>query len=208
MSKIEKEFTGSDSDIKLEYKLGLLESILFASEEPINEKVIAEAAEQIIEAEIEDLAEKLDDKYRRNNHGIMVQRVAGGWRLTTQSKYAEAVKKLLRGRIRTKLSRASLETVSIIAYKQPITRAEIESIRGVDPAPVLRNLLERELIKITGRAEAPGRPLVYGTSAVFLTYFGLDDIASLPKPEEILGDLPDSGNEVQNSNVEEELNSK
>ncbi|MDP8205276.1 MAG: SMC-Scp complex subunit ScpB [Candidatus Electryonea clarkiae] len=181
----------------IERKLGILEALLFAADEPLNEKTIAEISKEILEAEISELAEKLDAKYENNGHGIMVQYIAGGWRLTTRANYAEIVKRLLRGSIRSRLTRASLETVSIVAYRQPITRAEIEAIRGVDPSPVLRNLLERNLVRITGRADVPRRPLLYGTTDAFLTYFGLNDLHSLPKPEEILGAIEEKGKEVE-----------
>ncbi len=180
-------------------KLGVIEALLFAADEPLDEGDIASVSQEILEPEVQELIEKLEEKYLQGNHGIRVERVAGGWRLTTRSEYSEAVKKHLRGKIRTRLSRASLEAVSIIAYRQPISRAEIEEIRGVDPAHLLRNLLDRGLIRVTGRAEAPGRPLLYGTTDSFLAYFGLDSLNSLPQPEELLDEFEGSpGVEVKN----------
>ncbi len=176
-------------DILLTRKLGAIEALLFASDEPLNADVIARSIDEVLEVEVESLIEHLKSKYGANEHGITVQRVAGGWRLATATDYADVVKAHFRGRLKSRLTKASLETVSIIAYRQPVSRAEIELIRGVDSAPVLRNLLERRLIKVAGRAEAPGRPLLYATTDEFLAYFGLDSIRSLPKPEEILGDL-------------------
>ncbi len=179
-------------DPLLERKLGAIEALLFASDEPLNADILARSIEAVLEVEVDGLIEILRQKYEDHGHGITIQRVAGGWRLATSSDYADIVKMHFRGRLKSRLSKASLEAVSIIAYRQPISRAEIELIRGVDSAPVLRNLLERNLIKVAGRAEAPGRPLLYATTDDFLTYFGLDSIRSLPKPEEILGDLEEN----------------
>ncbi|MCB2199351.1 SMC-Scp complex subunit ScpB [bacterium] len=181
-----------------ELMLGVLEAVLFAAEEPLNEKAIALTIPGLLEARVNGLVEELEEHYLRYSRGLTVQRVAGGWRLATRAEYADYVRNHLRGKLRNRLSRAALETVSIIAYRQPLSRSEIEQMRGVDCSPVLRNLLERNLIRITGRAEVPGRPLLYGTTDSFLEYFGLESITSLPKAEEILGD-PDeeaAGNEM------------
>lgn len=187
-----------DEQIAPEHMLGVLEAVLFAAEEPLNEKAIALTIPGLLEARVNALVDELEEHYLRYSRGLTVQRVAGGWRLATRAEYADYVRNHLRGKLRNRLSRAALETVSIIAYRQPLSRSEIEQMRGVDCSPVLRNLLERNLIRITGRAEVPGRPLLYGTTDAFLAYFGLESIASLPKAEEILGD-PDeenAGNEM------------
>ncbi len=169
-------------------KLAMLEALLFAAEEPLDESAVAAAIPDILEVEVGELVGELERLYRVRGQGIGVQRVAGGWRLATRPEYEELIRRHLRSRIRSRLSRAALETISIIAYRQPVGRAEIELIRGVDCSPVLRHLLERGLIRVTGRAETPGRPLLYGTTDAFLAYFGLDSLAGLPKPEEILGE--------------------
>jgi len=173
-------------EVSREKQLAILEALLFAASEPLDIDVLAQTVPGLIEANVEDLVDGLEESY--SNRGLTVQRVAGGWRLATRSDYAEYVRTHLRGRIKTKLSKASLETVSIIAYRQPVSRSEIEQMRGVDSSQVLRHLLERELIKVDGRAEAPGRPLLYGTSQLFLEYFGLDSLHGLPMPEEIFGE--------------------
>lgn len=174
----------------------MFEALLFAADEPLDEVTVATAATGIEEAEVSALAERLEQAYFERGHAITVQRVGGGWRLATRSQYAEVIKRHLRHKIRTRLSRASLEAISIIAYRQPVSRPEIESLRGVDSSQVLRHLLERDLIRITGRAEAPGRPLLYATTNSFLTYFGLEDLNSLPKPKELLGE-PDEADGVE-----------
>jgi segregation and condensation protein B len=196
--------------------IGMLEAVLFVTDDPINEVTLSKCIPDLLEAQVEMLIDMLEDHYIDHGHGLTVQRVAGGWRLSTRVEYSDIVKSLLRGKIRAKLSRQSLETVSIIAYKQPVSRSEIEAMRGVDCSPVLRHLLERGLIKVNGRAEAPGRPLLYGTSEAFLEYFGLEKLSSLPKPEEILDEREEgqSGSSVHvqmgpfvgtDSGVEEEI---
>ncbi|MBS1261834.1 MAG: Segregation and condensation protein B [Calditrichaeota bacterium] len=163
-----------------------VEALLFAAEEPLREEDVAAAIPGLLEAGVAQAMDALEQTYRANGHALTVQRVAGGWRLATRAEFAELVRGHLKGRIRGRLSRASLETVSIIAYKQPVSRAEIEQMRGVDTSQVLRHLLERGLINTAGRAEAPGRPLLYETTPAFLTYFGLDSLADLPDPGEVL----------------------
>ncbi len=174
------------------YLTGMLEAILFAAVEPLNAATIADVIPDLMEAQVPLLVDALDRLYRDSGRGLTVQRVAGGWRLATDDRYADAVRSLLRGKVRNRLSRAALETISIIAYRQPISRGEVEEMRGVDSSQVLRHLLERQLIRVERRAEAPGRPLLYGTTDSFLAYFGLEDLSDLPKPEEILGDLEEA----------------
>lgn len=187
---VDSEGEATIEDISGElYMVAMLEALLFAAEEPLTEVAIADTLPDVIEAQVPPLIEALERRFVETQSGLTVQRAGGGWRLTTRAEYADVVRTHLRGKLKTRLSRAALETVSIIAYKQPISRGEIEEIRGVDPAPVLRTLLERELIRIHGRAEAPGRPLLYATTKSFLEYFGLDSLANLPRPEELLGDL-------------------
>ncbi|MBZ0263564.1 SMC-Scp complex subunit ScpB [bacterium] len=167
--------------------LGALEAMLFASDHPIQEQEISETL-GVKQDEVASLTNQLDQLYQQHNHGIALQHTGAGWRLVTRSEYSEIVKRHLRLKQKTKLSRAALECISIVAYRQPVSRMEVEEIRGVDSSQVLRNLLERDLIKIKGRAEVPGRPLLYGTTDSFLAYFGLDSLVSLPKPEELLGE--------------------
>lgn len=178
-------------------KLAVLESLLFAADEPLNEKVIVTTAQKILEAELPSLIEKLEAKYRSGHHALTIQKVGGGYRLATMPEYAETIRRLYRGKLKTKLSRAALETLSIIAYRQPVNRAQIDAIRGVESVPVLKNLIERELIEIRGREETPGRPLLYGTTKRFLEYFGLDSLDSLPKHEELFELRNETGTELE-----------
>jgi segregation and condensation protein B len=164
--------------------LAALEALLFSSDEPLSLTLLSEA----LEAEPERVAEalrELDAQYRERGAGVELREIAGGHLLVTRSEHAEAVGRLLRGRKRVRLSRAALETMAIIAYKQPVTKVEIEAIRGVDSGAVLTTLLERNLITIRGRSKVVGRPLLYGTTPEFLDYFGLKDLTELPRPEEL-----------------------
>ncbi|GBE31072.1 segregation and condensation protein B [bacterium BMS3Bbin04] len=175
-----------------------VEALLFAAEEPLREEEIASIVPDLLEIEVEQVMQALEQRYRDGGHALTVQRVAGGWRLATHPEYADLVRSHLKGKLRGRLSRASLETVSIIAYKHPISRAEIEQMRGVDSSGTLRHLLDRGLIKASSRAEAPGRPHLYTTTDTFLTYFGLDSLFDLPDPADLL-EQPDEasiGSEV------------
>jgi segregation and condensation protein B len=161
-----------------------LEALLFSSDEPLTLSLLAESLDVAPEAVVEALA-RLDESYRARGAGVELREIAGGHLLVTAPEHAEWVGRLLRGRKRVRLSRAALETMAIVAYKQPVTKVEIESIRGVDSSAVLATLLERNLITIRGRSKVVGRPLLYGTTAEFLDYFGLKDLAELPRPEEL-----------------------
>jgi segregation and condensation protein B len=176
-----------------------VEALLFAAEEPLRDEEVASVVPGLLEAGVGMVMEALEEKYRDGGHALTVQRVAGGWRLATHPEYADLVRTHLKGKVRGRLSRASLETVSIIAYKQPISRAEIEQMRGVDSVATLRQLLDRGLINAAGRAEAPGRPKLYTTTDSFLTYFGLDSLFELPDPGDLLEQPDDAstGSEIQ-----------
>lgn len=161
----------------------ILEALLFISGEPITVDTLKNTLE--IEKEgIERLIKELISEYQLKNTGLLIAEVSGGFQMVTNPGCAPWVKKLLSTVIPTRLSHQSLETLSIIAYKQPIIKAEIEAIRGVNSDGVLRTLLERRLIKILGRKEVPGRPLMYGTTKEFLQYFGLKDLSELPTLKE------------------------
>ncbi|HXU82011.1 MAG TPA: SMC-Scp complex subunit ScpB [Polyangia bacterium] len=155
----------------------IVESLLFASDKPLGlaelKRLLGERDGKKITAAVEALAEK------RQGSGILVTSAAGGWQLRTNPEHAPWVGKLLAGRP-MRLSRAMLETMSIVAYRQPVTRPEIDDIRGVDCGPVLKTLLDRGLIRIIGKKEEVGRPMLYGTTPEFLRVFNLRDLAELP----------------------------
>ena len=161
----------------------ILESLLFAAGEPLSITRIAAVLEGVPKAEIQNSLVTLGAEYSANNRGLAIEEVAGGYQLRTPKEHAQYVRRLLAARP-PRLSRPLLETVAIIAYRQPITRPEIEQLRGVDTGGVLETLLERRLIKIAGRKEAPGRPMMYATTPEFLEVFGLKDLESLPDLKE------------------------
>jgi segregation and condensation protein B len=161
-----------------------LEALLFSSDEPLSLSLLAESLDAAPEAVAQALHE-LDADYRVRDAGVELREIAGGYLVVTAPEHSEWIGRLLRGRKRVRLSRAALETMAIIAYKQPVTKVEIEAIRGVDSGAVLATLLERNLITIRGRSKVVGRPLLYGSTPEFLDYFGLKDLNELPRPEEL-----------------------
>ena len=156
----------------------LLEALLFLSGEPLTTSAL-KAITDLDEPEIQRLINELVAEYRSRDGGVHIAEIASGYQMVTNSHYAPWVKKLA-GSESTRLSLAALETLAIIAYKQPIIKAEVEQVRGVNSDGVIKTLLERRLIKIMGKKEAPGKPLLYGTTRDFLRHFGLKDLAELP----------------------------
>jgi segregation and condensation protein B len=156
----------------------ILEAILLASPEPLSVKRIAEVI-GLDEKDARILVDDLKKEYSEPGRGLLLQEMAGGYVLTTRPEYGEYVEKLLAPKGKG-LSHAALETLAIIAYRQPITKAEIEGVRGVKVDRSVETLLERGLIRDAGRKEGPGRPILYGTTKDFLTYFGLKDLNELP----------------------------
>src|SRR5580765_4893431 len=161
-----------------------LEALLFSSDQPLPLTLLAESLDAPPDQVAEALHE-LEASYAARGAGVHVREIAGGHLLVTVPEQAEWVGRLLRGRKKMRLSRAALETMAIIAYKQPVTKSEVEAIRGVDSSAVLTTLLERSLVTIRGRSKVVGRPLLYGTTQEFLDYFGLKDLTELPRPEEL-----------------------
>jgi segregation and condensation protein B len=161
-----------------------LEALLFSSDQPLPLSLLAESLEAPPD-EVAAALQALAAGYAARGSGVEVREIAGGWQIVTAAAQAEWVGRLLRGKKRMRLSRAGLETMAIVAYKQPVTKSEIEAIRGVDSSGVMATLLERNLITIRGRSKVVGRPLLYGTTQEFLEYFGLRDLAELPRPEEL-----------------------
>lgn len=161
-----------------------VEAVLFASDEPLTaarlSNIVGTSARQIRQ-----YIDNLNDKYKENNNAFRIAQIAGGYQMLTLSSYNIWLKKLLRERSDSKLSPAALETLAIISYKQPIIRADIEAIRGVAAGEMLRGLMYKGLVKIVGRAQVLGRPLLYGTTRKFLEVFGLNTLKDLPKIEEL-----------------------
>ena len=162
----------------------ILVSILFVADEPLSVERLKAIVETAQGQDIRAALQALVVDYQNRGGGFYLSEVAGGWQLRTRPEYHAYIKRLLQPSPQ-RLSRATLETLSIIAYKQPIIRADIEHIRGVDCGGVLRQLLERKLIRVLGRKEIPGRPLIYATTKTFLELFDLKDLTELPSPVEI-----------------------
>jgi segregation and condensation protein B len=162
----------------------IIEALLFASDRPLNVREIHACLPDETGSKITQVLDELQTEYDDLKRSFVLKEVAQGFQFRTRSEYAPYVLRLLRTSP-TRLSRAALETLAIIAYKQPILRQEIERLRGVDVGGILKTLLEKDLIKIMGRKNLPGRPLIYGTTKKFLAVFDLKDLGSLPKLKEI-----------------------
>lgn len=172
----------------------ILEALIFASPQPITPKEIARVLQGVPREDWEKQLEELRADYARDERGLQVVEVAGGWQVTTRPEYNDWVRELLDPRTPTRLSIQALETLAVIAYKQPVTLPEIIELRGVKSGGVVKTLLEKRLIRIMGRKEVVGRPILYGTTKQFLLHFGLRDLDELPKIEEfaeVLGEEVD-----------------
>jgi segregation and condensation protein B len=163
-----------------------LEAVLFVADEPLSSAVLANLIGRDRRT-VDSLLEGLAADYERTGAGLALRRVAGGWRLYTHPDAASVVERFVLSSRHTRLTRAALETMSIVAYKQPVTRHQVAAIRGVDSEGVLRALVERGLLAEVGRDEGPGRPLLYGTTPEFLERLGLDSVSELPPLAPLLG---------------------
>ncbi len=159
---------------------GILEALLFVSSEPLSLARLVDVMGSVSKVDVEEALRNIGQALEHEGRGVRLAIVAGGYRLVTKQDYAPWVKRLDKAKTSAKLSRSALESLAIIAYKQPLVRSEIEEIRGVETAGVLRTLLERKLVRIVGRKEVPGRPIMYGTTKFFLEHFGLGDLSQLP----------------------------
>jgi len=162
----------------------ILEALIFSSEKSVSAKELAGWLQGFSEADIRSALEELKKYYDSAGRSFFLREVAGGYQFHTATEFAPFILRMLKASP-ARLSRAAMETLSIVAYKQPILRQEIERLRGVDAGGVLKLLMEKDLIKIVGRKNLPGRPLLYGTTKKFLEVFDLTDLQSLPKLKEI-----------------------
>lgn len=172
----------------------LAEALIFAADGPIKAERMAEALDVPL-ADIRKAIEALEVDYAERPRGFFLQEVAGGYQLRTRPEYAEYLRKLGRSRP-FRFSRPALESLAIIAYRQPVTRSEIEYLRGVDSGSVLKTLLEKRLVRILGKKDVPGKPMIYGTTREFLELFGLPDLSSLPTLSEFSELAPDTETEA------------
>ncbi len=163
----------------------LLEAALFASSRPIAAEELAELDPEASPAALQAALEEVREHYDVDGHGVELAEIGGGWQILTRAEYTEAIERAQLAARPQRLSAAALETLAIVAYRQPISRAEIEEIRGVNIGGVLKTLHERGLIDVVGRGEGLGRPLMYGTTSVFLEHFALRHLNELPRADEL-----------------------
>jgi segregation and condensation protein B len=190
-----------------------IEAILFVSEKPVILDQLKEVFPELKPSQIHDLIKQLQDEYVNRNAGMVVVEIAGGFQMLSDSHAAAYIREFYKTKTKEKLSRPALESLAIIAYKQPVGRAEVEVIRGVNSDGTIAHLLNKGLIKITGRKEVPGRPFLYGTTKEFLEYFGLRSLEDLPKIEEFnqlgvdMPQTPTTPGVVENESVAPDLES-
>ena len=173
-----------DAQIKL-YK-SAIEALLFVSDKPVVLDQFKQVFPELALSDIQGLARQLQDEYVNREAGMAIVEIAGGWQMLSNSQAASYIREFYKTRTKEKLSRPALECLAIIAYKQPVGRGEVETIRGVNSDGTIAHLLNKGLIKIVGRKEVPGRPFIYGTTKEFLEYFGLRALEDMPKIEELL----------------------
>ncbi|OGW61072.1 MAG: SMC-Scp complex subunit ScpB [Nitrospirae bacterium RBG_16_64_22] len=161
----------------------VLEAFLFVAPEPLSVDRMADLFDGVDREEVREALTEVRDELEVRDSGLHVVEVAGGWQMVTRPQYAPWVRRLL-SKTPARLSRAGLETLAIVAYRQPVTRAEVEQVRGVDCGGALKTLLERRLVRMLGRMDVAGRPIMYGTTQEFLQYFGLKDLSQLPSLKE------------------------
>ena len=178
-----------------------IEALIFCSQKPITDKEVKDCLTEMFEAEvplkdIHDAIAKLQEKYRGDDYAFEPVQSGGGFQFLTKPAYQASIGILLKQQSKKRLSNSALETLSIIAYRQPITKGEMEQIRGVNCDYSVQKLLEKELIEIKGKSDAVGRPIIYGTSQNFIDYFGINDLSELPT----LKDFEQKDNEIGNEN--------
>ena len=170
----------ADTLLETEDLKKIIETLLFITDRPIKPTRIADVVEAADARRVREIIQELQAEYVRDGRAVQIVEIGGGFQMATKPEYGRWVRRLYNEKMTTKLSNAALETLAIIAYKQPITRAEMESIRGVDVAGPLERLLERSLVRVVGKKDTIGRPMVYGTTDEFLRLFGLNKISELP----------------------------
>jgi segregation and condensation protein B len=163
---------------------GIVESLLFVADAPLSVDRLCAVLEEFPREEVRAALADLAGDYQESGRGMVLAQVAGGYQLRSRHEHADYIRRLKRGKS-VKFSPSALETLAIIAYRQPVTRAEVEYLRGVDIGGVLKSLMDKKLIRILGKKDIPGKPLIYGTTREFMEVFSLKDLASLPPLKEI-----------------------
>jgi segregation and condensation protein B len=170
----------------MDVDVSVVEALLLSTHHPLTAGRLAELMELPGTKAIRKAIKSLNEQYEQSNRSFRIEQVAGGYQILTLPKFGEHLKRLHQKEIDSKLTKAALETLAIVAYKQPILRADLEAIRGVACGETIRSLMEKHLVKIAGRAEIPGRPILYGTTKRFLELFGLNSLKDLPASESLL----------------------
>ena len=199
------EAAGSQAEVIDARELkAILEAVLFVSPEPVPVARLVSIVGTVSKAEVVQALGILAHDLDQDGRGIQLVQVAGGYRLVTKQEYGPWLKRMDKAKTAQKLSRSALESLAIIAYKQPLVRSEIEEIRGVETSGVLRTLCERKLVRIVGRKDVPGRPIMYGTTKFFLEHFGLQDLSQLPPLREFkeLGESEQALLPIENESLE------
>jgi segregation and condensation protein B len=182
------EQTATEADEPaIDIDLGIVEALLLSTHHPLTAGRLAELMELPGTKSVRKAIKSLNELYEQTDRSFRIEQVAGGYQILTLPKFGEHLKRLHQKEIDSKLTKAALETLAIIAYKQPILRADLEAIRGVACGETIRSLMEKHLVKIDGRAEIPGRPILYGTTRRFLELFGLNNLKDLPASENLPG---------------------
>ena len=163
---------------------GIVESLLFVHDQPLSLDRLALILEEYERADLRAALDELIREYEESERGIVLVQVGGGYQMRSRPEHGDYIRRLTKAK-GVKFSQSALETLAIVAYRQPITRAEVEYLRGVDSGGVMKSLLEKKLLRITGKKDVPGKPLIYGTSREFLELFGLKDLNQLPTLKEI-----------------------
>ncbi len=175
---------------------GAIESLLFVNERPVTLDQMKKVLKTVSALDIKKIIQNLQKEYEDKNGGMTIKEIAGGYQMLSNSKYVSYIRDFYKTKHKEKLSKPALESLAIIAYKQPVTRGDIELIRGVNSDGVAAHLLNKELIKVVGRKDVPGRPYLYGTTKQFLEYFGLKSVDNLPRLEEFPALLEPAETEV------------
>jgi segregation and condensation protein B len=183
VAEADEESDGAEDTGDVEVNLGLLEALLLSTHHPLTAGKLAELLDIGATKPIRAAIKSLNEQYESTGRAFRIEQVAGGYQLLTLPEFGDTLRKFHQREIDAKLTKAALETLAIVAYKQPILRVDVEAIRGVACGETIRNLMEKHLVKIAGRAEEPGRPILYGTTKRFLELFGLNSLKDLPQSE-------------------------
>ncbi|MEQ9423724.1 MAG: SMC-Scp complex subunit ScpB [Cyclobacteriaceae bacterium] len=197
----------------MDYLRHHIEALVFCSPSPISEKEIGACLTEMFDADVPqqdivDCLQQIEEKYENEDFAFQIYKIGGGYQFLTKPAYQASIGILLKQQSKRRLSNSSLETLSIIAYKQPVTKSEVEQIRGVNCDYAVQKLLEKELVEIKGKSDGVGRPLIYGTSDKFMDYFGINDLSELPtlkdfaSPENEIGVENDGDDTSDDQNID------